>query len=166
MSYQGFILSSSQTFRQNRTQLIFQGRLCDGRRFHWTVTRPALVFFIDRDNPWTPAGAFRKKVELMNLRGKPVDALYFSTTSDLTQARQACESRNIATYEADINLTARFLMERFIKCGVSFESQPVKKANGTHSIFESGTKNQREINSLQRKSNPDRVSVFLFLFCL
>jgi DNA polymerase-2 len=129
MSYQGFILSSSQTVRNNATQLIFQGRLSDGKRFHWTVTRPGLVFFIDRDLEWSPPGAFRKHVELKSLRGNPVDALYFQTTSDLTYARRACESRNIATYEADINLVARFLMERFLKGGVSFESESVKIEN-------------------------------------
>jgi len=126
MSCQGFILSSSQTIRNNVTQLIFQGRLSDGKRFHWTVTRPGLVYFIDRDNHWTPPGAFRKNVDLKSLRGKPVDALYFQTASDLNSARKACESRNIATYEADVNLSARFLMERFIKGGVCFESQPDK----------------------------------------
>ncbi|MGD8212882.1 MAG: hypothetical protein PVF32_23655, partial [Desulfobacterales bacterium] len=97
MSYQGFILSNSQIIHNNATQLVFQGRLSDGRRFHWTVTRPGLVFFIDRDKTWSPPGAFRKKVELRNLRGKPSDALYFQTTSELTRARKACESRDIPT---------------------------------------------------------------------
>jgi hypothetical protein len=77
MSYQGFILSNSQIARKNLTQLIFQGRQSNGKRFHWTVTRPGLVFFIDRDQDWLPPGAFRKNVELKSLRGKPVDALYF-----------------------------------------------------------------------------------------
>ena len=99
MGYQGYILSNSQTIRKNVTQLIFQGRLGDGRRFHWTVTRPGLIFFIDRDNTWTPPGAFRKSVDLLSLRGKPVDALYFQTTSELTRARGACESRNTPTHD-------------------------------------------------------------------
>jgi DNA polymerase-2 len=131
MDYQGFILSNSQIIRNNVTQLVFQGRLSDGRRFHWTVTRPGLVFFIDHNKNWAPPGAFRKSVELRSLRGQPVDALYFQTTSELTRARRACESRNIPTYEADINLIARFLMERFIKGGVSFESKPVNVENDT-----------------------------------
>ena len=131
MGYQGFILSNSQVIRKNATQLIFQGRLSDGKRFHWTVTRPGLVFFIDRDKDWTPPDAYRKSVELRSLRGNPVDALYFQTTSELTRARRDCESREIPTYEADINLVARFLMERFIKGAVSFESKPVKVENNT-----------------------------------
>ncbi len=129
MAYQGFILSNSQITRKNVTQLVFQGKLSDGRRFHWTVTRPGLVFFMDRDENRTTPGALRKPLELRSLRGKPVDALYFRTTSELTRARRACESRNIPTYEADINLVARFLMERFIKGGVFFESKPVNAEN-------------------------------------
>jgi len=131
MDYQGFILSNSQIIRKTVTQLIFQGRLSDAKRFLWTVTRPGLVFFVDRDKNRTPPGAFRKRVELRSLRGQPVDALYFQTTSELTRARRACESRKIPTYEADVNLAARFLMERFIKGGVSFESKPVNVENDT-----------------------------------
>jgi DNA polymerase-2 len=131
MDYQGFILSNRQIIQKNATQLIFQGRLSDGMRFHWTVTRPGLVFFLDRDKSCTSPGAFRKSVELRSLRGQPVDALYFHTTAELTRARRACESRGIPTYEADVNLVARFLMERFIKGGVTFESNPVNVENNT-----------------------------------
>ena len=46
MGYQGFILSNSQVIRKNITQMVFQGRLSDGKRFHWTVTRPGLVFLL------------------------------------------------------------------------------------------------------------------------
>ncbi len=131
MSYPGFILSNSQIIRENATRLVFQGRLSDGKRFHWTVTQPGLVFFMDRDNPWAPPGGFRKSVELNSLRGNPVDALYFRTTSDLTRARAASESAEVPTYEADVPLAARYLMERFIRGGVSFESKPVKEENNT-----------------------------------
>ena len=126
MSYQGFILSNTQIIRDNATQLVFQGRLSDGQRFHWTVTQPRIVFFINRDETWTSPGAIRKKVELCNLRGEPVDALYFRNTLELTQARNECESRNILTCEADINPVSRSLMEHFIKGGVRFETEPSK----------------------------------------
>ena len=99
------------------------------KRFHWTVSKPGIVFFINRDPDWTPQGSFRKHVDLCSLRGEPVDVLYFQNTPDLTRARKACESRNIPTYEADVNLVSRFLMERFIKGGVSFESEPVHVKN-------------------------------------
>jgi len=60
-----------------------------------------------------------------------VDALYFQTILELNRARRTCESHNIPTYEADINLVARFLMERFIKGGVFFETKPVNVENDT-----------------------------------
>jgi len=98
-------------------------------RFHWTINDPRIVFFINRNQEWTPPGAVRKPVELCNLRGEPVDALYFKNTMGFNRARKACEDRNIPTYEADINPASRFLMERFIRGGVAFEDQGVRKEN-------------------------------------
>ncbi|MCP4629523.1 MAG: hypothetical protein GY850_39370 [bacterium] len=166
MGYQGFILSSSQIIRNNVTQLVFQGRLSDGKRFHWTVTRPGLVFFIDRDKDWSPPGAFRKKVELKSLRRKLVDALYFQTTSELTRARRAYESRNIATYEADINLAARFLMERFIKGGVSFESKPVNVENDTLFFIDPKVKDSKFTPALKLLSIDIECSMEMDLYSI
>jgi len=129
--FKGFILSSNQTMAGNQTRLVFQGRLSDGRRFHWTILQPGIVFFINRDESWTPPGAVRREVNLCSMRGNPVDAVYFRNTQELTRARQACDTRGIATYESDVNLVARFLMERFIKGAVSFKSDPVRIENGT-----------------------------------
>jgi len=98
-------------------------------RFHWTINDPRIVFFMNRNQEWTPPGAVRKPVELCNLRGEPVDALYFKNTMGFNRARKACEDRNIPTYEADINPASRFLMERFIRGGVAFEDQGVRKEN-------------------------------------
>jgi DNA polymerase-2 len=127
MSYQGFILSNTQFTRNRATRLIFQGRLSDGRRFHWTVNHPRIVFFINRAEYWTPSGGLRKEVELRNLRGEPVDVLYFRNTMEFNRARSACEFHSIVTYEADINPVARFLMEHFIHGGVHFESEPTNE---------------------------------------
>jgi DNA polymerase II len=131
MMLEGFILTSNQIIADNQTRLVFQGRLSDGRRFHWTIIRPGIVFFINHDESWTPPGAVRKEVKLCNMRGKPVDALYFRNTQALNQARKACETRNISTFEADVNLVARFLMERFIKGAVIFKSDPIRTGNNT-----------------------------------
>jgi DNA polymerase-2 len=128
---EGFIISSNQIVADNQTRLVFQGRLSDRRRFHWTVTHPGIVFFINREELWTPPGAVRKDVKLCNMRGKPVDALYFSNTLELNRARKECDARNISTFEGDINLVARFLMERFVKGAVSFQSDPFRTENNT-----------------------------------
>jgi len=125
MTYRGFILSSTQVQIRNTTRLIFQGRLSDGMRFHWTVTDPRIVFFINRNQEWTPPGAVRKQVELCDLRGEPVDALYFQNTMGFNSARKACEDQNIPTSEADISPVPRYLMERFIRGGVALEDEPV-----------------------------------------
>ena len=130
MTYDGFILSSKQVQFRNSTRLIFQGRLSDGKRFHWTVTCPRIVFFIDRDQKWTPPGAVRKPLKLKNLRGDFVDGLYFGQSSVLFRARKACEDRHILTYEADVNLVVRFLMEHFVQGSVRFESEPINTETG------------------------------------
>jgi len=129
--YEGFILSSDQIRPNNQTRLVFQGRLSDGRRFDWTVNQPGIVFFIRRAETWTPPGAARKAVKLRSMQGEMVDALYFQNTLDLNQARSACGARNIPTFEADVNLVARFLMERFIKGAVAFENEPIRSENNT-----------------------------------
>jgi DNA polymerase-2 len=115
----------------NQTRLVFQGRISDGRRFHWTILQPGIVFFINHDETWTPPRAVRKNVKLFNMRGKSVDALYFQNTQKLNRARQECDARNISIFEADVNLVARFLMERFIKGAVAFKSDPTRIENNT-----------------------------------
>ncbi len=127
----GFILSSNQIIADNQTRLVFQGRLSDSRRFHWTIIRPGIVFFINHDETWTPPGAVRKDVKLCNMRGKSVDALYFRNMLELNRARKACDAREISTFEGDVNLVARFLMERFIKGAISFKSDPIRIKNNT-----------------------------------
>jgi DNA polymerase-2 len=49
----------------------------------------------------------------------------------LNRARKECDARNISTFEGDVNLVARFLMERFIKGAVSFNSDPIRTENNT-----------------------------------
>ena len=124
--YQGFILSARQVTNQNQTGLEFQGRLEDGRRFHWRVTEPKRVFFLNRAENWTPEGASRRPVKLQNLRGQAVDALYFKNSNDLYKARNYTKEKYIPTYEADINLQSRFLMEHFIQGAVAFKSEPAE----------------------------------------
>lgn len=69
-------------------------------------------------------------MKLKSLSGDIVDALYFDQSSDLFRARKACEDRQILTYEADVNLAARFLMEHFIQGSVQFQSEPINTKAG------------------------------------
>jgi DNA polymerase-2 len=124
----GFILSSAVGGRRE-AGLAFQGRLADGRRFRWQVTRPRLCFFVDRDAP-ACENAARKSLDLRTLSGRPVDALYFTSGRDLLAARRHYEALGHPLYEADVPAAARHLMERGIKGAVRFPDPPAREENG------------------------------------
>jgi DNA polymerase-2 len=122
---EGFLLSSAIS----EEGLLFQGRLEDGRRFRWEVTRPRLCFFVEREAP--PAeGAARKPIEMKTLRGRPVDALYFASGRDLISARRRYESLGVPVFEADVPAAARHLMERGIRGSVRFPDPPAAESDG------------------------------------
>ena len=128
---EGFILSSSiRDLGRDSTQLVFQGRLADGKRFRWSVMRPRLCFFMERGTP-DPAGCReRRPVDLKTLGGAPVDALYFRSSLDLARARREVEGLGARAYESDISAPARHLMERNVKGGVRFLEPPVAERDG------------------------------------
>lgn len=127
----GFILSSSMRDSGHRTtHLVFQGRLEDGRRFRWRVTRPRLCFFVERDAPDLAGVLQRRPVELRTLRGRPVDALYFHSAGDLARARREAEAAGTPTYESDVSAPARHLMERGIQGGIRFLDPPASASDG------------------------------------
>lgn len=74
------------------------------------------VFFIERNSilPQLPFPYKRKEVKLKNFENKDVDCLYFQTQRDLKKAELILSENNIKTFEADVNPSKRFLMERFI----------------------------------------------------
>jgi DNA polymerase-2 len=53
-------------------------------------------------------------LKLSTFEGNKVDAVYFNTQRDLKIAAEFLDSKNIITYESDIDPVKRFLMERFI----------------------------------------------------
>lgn len=71
----------------------------------------------------------RKDVELKNFVDKKVDALYFNTQRDLKIAVEEFEKIGIKTYEADVDPSRRFLMERFINAQVEIEGNSVENEN-------------------------------------
>ncbi|MDB5105106.1 MAG: polB [Fibrobacteres bacterium] len=128
---EGFILSSSiRDLGRDATQLVFQGRLTDGRRFRWSVTRPRLCFFVEREAPDLTGCTQRRPLELKTLRGLPVDALYFQSSLDLARARRQAEGLGIRTYESDVSAPARHLMERKVKGGIRFLDPPASEKDG------------------------------------
>ena len=55
-----------------------------------------------------------KQLNLRTFEHQPVAALYFNTQSDCFAARQQLNQQHLVCFEADIRLSERFLMERFV----------------------------------------------------
>lgn len=85
------------------------------------------VFFIERNAslPQIPFPYKRKEVKLKNFKNIDVDCLYFQTQRDLKKAELILSENNIKTYEADINPSKRFLMERFINVEAKISGEAV-----------------------------------------
>lgn len=124
MPHEGFILSTDSRTTGGQTRLELEGRLSDGRRFRWLVEHPRPVFFLPRSNPQVPAGSQRREVQLHDMLGHPVDALYFPSDYARDRARREIESGGARTLEADVSSAARYLMERFVRGSVRFLTEP------------------------------------------
>ncbi|MDN2481391.1 DNA polymerase II [Vibrio agarivorans] len=61
-----------------------------------------------------------KALALKSFEQAPLCACYFSTIAQSQAAAQLLEQNDIVTFEADIRLADRFLMERFIKGSIEF----------------------------------------------
>lgn len=92
--------------------------LCKGESgpLEVVITNARPVFFIERKTqlPDLEVSFERKSLELSNFSGVAVDALYFGRQGDSYKARDILTAKGIRTFEADINMRERFLMEHFI----------------------------------------------------
>jgi DNA polymerase-2 len=96
------------------------------------------LFFVERDAEIPPAilsesDARRQPVELENLEGCPVDALYFRSQHQLAAAAGRLRSAGLSVSESDLKPADRFLMERFITGGVHVEGH--LESHGTYVEF-------------------------------
>jgi DNA polymerase-2 len=89
------------------------------------------VFFVEKTAsvPNLSVPFRRKDVELKNFGDKKVDALYFNTQRDLKIAVEEFDKMGIKTYEADVDPSRRFLMERFINAQAEIEGNSVENEN-------------------------------------
>jgi DNA polymerase-2 len=87
------------------------------------------VFFVEKDVVLTALTVphKRKHVNMKNFSGIPVDALYFNTQKDLKTAEEILSSRNITTYESDVDPARRFLMEKSINAQMSVTGSAIWK---------------------------------------
>lgn len=93
------------------------------------------VFFIAAEDHGGASIAFKeaglklelKSLELTTFEGMLVCGVYSPTIHLHYRAQDMLRDSGIATYEADIRLHERYLMERFVCAGVAFEGEPVQR---------------------------------------
>lgn len=76
------------------------------------LTRERAVMFVRRGTE--VAANARREVDLTDLRGQPVDALYFDSRRKALDARDQLRAQGVSVYESDVRPHDRFLMERFV----------------------------------------------------
>ena len=121
-THQGYILTRERFDAKGAHRLRYSG-ICPAGPFEIIITDDRPLFFIQR-NATLPARSFhseRRGVALTSFDGEAVDALYFRNQHLLYKARTAFEELGIRTFEADVYPEERFLMERFIHGGISFD---------------------------------------------
>ncbi|MDR9828023.1 DNA polymerase II [Vibrio sp. FNV 38] len=72
-----------------------------------------------------------KPLSLKNFEQDPLAACYFTTIQRAQAGMQALEQHHIITFESDIRLADRFLMERFIKGSIEFTGSQQARHNYT-----------------------------------
>ncbi|MCL6417286.1 DNA polymerase II [Aestuariirhabdus sp. Z084] len=93
-------------------------------------------------------GVSAKPLQLLNFDSKPVAGCYFKRQRDLYKARDLLRGRGIDVYEADLQPSDRFLMERFIRGGLTLQS-PLRQAAGFHVASQPRIK-PRELEQIPR----------------
>ena len=61
-----------------------------------------------------------KSIRLKTFNEEPVDAFYFRSLKDFYAAGRVLKENKITTYEDNIRLVDRYLMERFVRGGIEF----------------------------------------------
>ena len=123
-----FILTDEWQDIKGKNTLIFTGRSEDCP-VEIIIDNNKPVFFVEKDIVLTALNVphKRKNVNMKNFTGIPVDAIYFNTEKDLKTAEELLSSKEIATYESDVNPARRFLMEKSINAQMSVTGSAIKK---------------------------------------
>jgi DNA polymerase-2 len=125
----GFILHPTEHTRSGRTELHFVGRLEGGETFAIIERRWKPFFFIrgvDEEKARTVAGssganALFSSSNMLTMDGADVLLVESPTTPAHQRHRDALHQVGIRTYEADMKLSAQYLMTRRIHGGVGIE---------------------------------------------
>jgi DNA polymerase-2 len=128
LTKQVFILTDEWQDIKGQNVLLFTGR-SDDCPVEIIIDNNKPVFFVEKDIVLTAVTVphKRKNVSMKNFAGVPVDAIYFNTQKDLKTAEELLSSKDIATYESDVDPARRFLMEKSINAQMSVTGDATRK---------------------------------------
>ncbi|MET1255615.1 DNA polymerase II [Aliikangiella maris] len=126
-SGKGFIISR-HSFDQAQQAIIELWVVTDTQRVKLKITDEQPVFFIEQSNFLAVKQLFKtqnfwysiRPLSMYNFAEQQIAGIYFKNISDSFKARDLLSENSIQLYEANIRLTERFLMERFINAGIEF----------------------------------------------
>ena len=119
----GFILTARSLDKGGNCELQFYCR-GGGGPFLIRITNHKPLFFIDRSVPSDiTAGMVRRQLQLKSFSGGDVDGIYFNSLRAFFDGRSYLQQSAVRLYESDIRAEDRFLMERFINCGVTVDGK-------------------------------------------
>ncbi|MGF1698004.1 DNA polymerase II [Vibrio lamellibrachiae] len=124
---QGFLLTRQARDIANQTQIELWLATPQGPT-QLIVTQEKPVFFIHQHQEKSALTLSQKKqlhvtykpLALQTFNSEPLTACYCNTTRESQQVASILNSNDITTFESDIRLADRYLMERFIRGGVEF----------------------------------------------
>jgi DNA polymerase II len=140
----GFIVHPTEHTRSGRTEIHLVGRLAGGETFAIIERRRRPFFYVRQgDEEGTrarAAGAELVSTEKTTMDGTPVLLVETPATAAAQRLRDALHAAGIRTYEADMKLSAQYLMDRRIHGGVSIEGRwrPGRRVNRIYEDPETG----------------------------
>ena len=124
-----FLLTGEWTDQDGQLTLTYYGRSPKLGPVEIIFENIQCCFFVplEAELPELTVSFKKKKNELRTFQGKPVEALYFSTYSDMRNAYDRFKQAGVTVFEGDIKPHERFLMENFINGQLAVHGDAVKK---------------------------------------
>ena len=130
----GFILQAQERTHRGLPVVLLYGRLMDGRTFLAREGRLRPRFWIraDEDARARALGLHVTSQQGCDLRGDPLYAIVARDSRALDADAARARSQGLGTFEADVRLPARLLMERGLRGAVSLEGVPRMASSAPH----------------------------------
>ena len=143
MNQRGFIFQATSLIRGGRCELRFHGRLENGGAFRIGERRAAPRFYVRNldagaltEAGWR--GAMRGPTDKTDFQGELVAEVEMASPAQVQSLCEQLRGRGIPTYEADLDLAVRHLIDRNIKggCEISGQGRPGSLESGVDWLFD------------------------------